>query len=81
MRKLSKIIKDSFGGAQPNISQNYIRAIEIPLPPLDIQTKTIAYLDALQVKEDALKKAQEKKKEELLALKASLLESAFKGAL
>ncbi len=81
LKDRNKIIKDSFGGAQPNISQNYIRAMEIPLPPLDIQTQTVAYLDALHVKADALKKAQQTKKEELLALKASLLESAFKGEL
>lgn len=58
-----------------------IEDFEIPLPPLDIQTQTVVYLDALHVKADALKKAQVSKKEELLALKASLLESAFKGEL
>lgn len=66
---------------QGNISGKDIMNMLIPLPPLDIQTQTVAYLDALHLKADALKKAQEKKKEALLALKASLLESAFKGAL
>lgn len=69
------------GGAQPNVNATNLKEILLPLPPLDIQTQTVAYLDALQLKAQALKKAQEKKKEELLALKASLLESAFKGAL
>lgn len=69
------------GAAQPQISIRNFKSLQIPLPPLDIQTQTVAYLDALQLKADALKKVQEKKKEELLALKASLLESAFKGAL
>lgn len=69
------------GAAQPQISIRNFKSLQIPLPPLDIQTQTVAYLDALHVKADALKKAQEKKKEALLALKASLLESAFKGEL
>ena len=69
------------GAAQPKLSQKKLFEIPIIIPPLDIQTQTVAYLDALHVKADALKKAQEKKKEALLALKASLLESAFKGEL
>lgn len=27
-------MKDSEGGTQPNISQNYVNNIQIPLPPL-----------------------------------------------
>lgn len=75
------IYEISKGAAQPAITITKLNELSIPLPPLDIQTQTVAYLDALHVKADALKKAQEKKKEALLALKASLLESAFKGEL
>lgn len=75
------ILNKANGAVTKTITKDSVRSIEIPLPPLDIQTQTVAYLDTLHVKADALKKAQEKKKEALLALKASLLESAFKGAL
>lgn len=34
------------GGAQPNISQQIIRALEIPLPPLPEQRRIVAELDA-----------------------------------
>lgn len=69
------------GVANRNLVLKDIKDILLPLPPLDIQTQTVAYLDALHVKVEALKKAQQTKKEELLALKASLLETAFKGEL
>ena len=45
--KRTQIIKDSFGGAQPNISQNYIRDFPIPLPPLPEQRRIVAKLDSL----------------------------------
>ncbi|MBN1839694.1 MAG: restriction endonuclease subunit S, partial [Campylobacterales bacterium] len=69
------------GAAQPKLSQKKLFEIPIIIPPLDIQTQTVAYLDALHVKVEALKKVQATKKAKLLALKASLLESAFKGEL
>ena len=75
------IIGQASTATLPIINQNGIKELPFIKVPLDIQTQTVAYLDALHVKVDALKKAQEKKKEELLALKASLLESAFKGEL
>jgi len=37
MSQTQKIVKLSGGGAQPNISQNIIRKIKIPLPSLEIQ--------------------------------------------
>lgn len=75
VKELSKTLN------QPNLSINDLKKFEIPLPPIDIQTQTVAYLDALHVKVEVLKKAQATKKAKLLALKASLLESAFKGEL
>lgn len=55
----SEIIKDSEGGAQPNISQNYVNNIQIPLPPLPIQKRIAEILDtanALRRKDEALLK-------------------------
>ncbi|MDD3598101.1 restriction endonuclease subunit S [Sulfuricurvum sp.] len=69
------------GGAQPNVNATNLKEITIPLPPLDIQTQTVAYLDSVRDKVEMLKKAQNDKKARLIALKASILDRAFKGAL
>ncbi|EJA8815496.1 restriction endonuclease subunit S, partial [Campylobacter coli] len=42
-----KIIKDSFGGAQPNINQTYIKNLQIPLPPIKEQEQIASHLDEL----------------------------------
>ena len=47
-----KIIEDSFGGAQPNISQAYVREIDIPTPPLTEQKRIVDKLDALLTRID-----------------------------
>jgi len=41
-----KIVSDAYGGAQPHISQGYIKELQIPLPPLEQQKKIAAILDA-----------------------------------
>ena len=64
-----KIIEDSAGGAQPNISQKYVQEIEIPLPPLSIQQKIAAILD----KADALRR----KDQELLKKYDDLAQAIF----
>ncbi len=76
-----KMIKDSFGGAQPNISQTYIKELEIPLPPLQTQQKVVSYLDEISNKMEKIKNLQKKKMQSLKALKASILDKAFKGEL
>ena len=63
------IIKDSVGGAQPNISQSYVRNIAIPLPPLPTQQRIAAILDEA----DALRKADA----QLLAKYDELLQASF----
>ncbi|PSF08260.1 hypothetical protein C7H09_08840 [Marinobacter fuscus] len=55
-----KIIEDSFGGAQPNISQAYVREIDIPTPPLTEQKRIVEKLDALLTRIDtAIENLQE----------------------
>ncbi|AXH30079.1 type I restriction endonuclease [Francisella opportunistica] len=75
------MLRDSFGGAQPNISQTYIKAIEVPTPPLQIQQQTVEYLDSIATKVDKIKQLNEQKLENLKALKASILDKAFRGEL
>ena len=40
-----KVLHDAYGGAQPHISQGYVKDINIPLPPLATQQKIAAILD------------------------------------
>ncbi|AJC84218.1 type I restriction/modification system, S subunit [Campylobacter peloridis LMG 23910] len=76
-----KIIKDSFGGAQPNISQTYIKNLQIPLPPLQEQEQIASYLDELSLNIKDLKQNYKAQIKNLQELKKSLLDKAFKGRL
>ncbi len=69
------------GGAIKNVSLTDIKETIIPLPPLPIQQKTVQYLDALSQKVAHLKQVQQEKTEQLKALKASILDRAFRGEL
>lgn len=40
-----KVLHDAYGGAQPHISQGYVKELKIPLPPLETQKKIAAILD------------------------------------
>jgi type I restriction enzyme, S subunit len=53
----SKVLDDAYGGAQPHISQGYVKNINIPLPPIGEQKQITAILDAadeLRQKDKAL---------------------------
>ncbi|WP_238119205.1 MULTISPECIES: restriction endonuclease subunit S [unclassified Xanthobacter] len=67
--KVPELIGQASGGAQPNISQEKIRKLRIPLPPLDEQKRIAAILD----KADALRR----KRRQALALLDSLTQSIF----
>ncbi len=40
-----KVLSDAYGGAQPHISQGYVKELEIPLPALATQQRIAAILD------------------------------------
>ncbi len=69
------------GSAQPSLNITKIKAIEIPVPPLDEQRRIVAYLDGLQVKVNAVRELQSASGEELSALMPSILDKAFKREL
>jgi type I restriction enzyme S subunit len=82
LRRMRPIfLENSFGGAQPNISQKILRATSIPVPPLDEQRRIVAELDALQAEVDKLKALQAETAAELDALLPSILDKAFRGEL
>ncbi|HEB8241835.1 TPA: restriction endonuclease subunit S [Campylobacter coli] len=76
-----KIIKDSFGGAQPNINQTYIKNLQIPLPPIKEQEQITSHLDELSSHVKNLKQNYQAQIKDLQELKNSLLDKAFKGNL
>lgn len=77
-----QIILDSFGGAQPNISKGYINNLEVPFPKTKaIQQKIVQKLDSIFEEIDGLVNDYKKKRENLEALKSSILDQAFKGKL
>lgn len=69
------------GSAQPTIPLRGIRAMPVPVPPLDEQCRLVTYLDGMQSKVDALKRLQAETAAELEALLPSILDKAFKGEL
>ena len=69
------------GGTQPNLNLSIIKSIELPLPPIQTQQKVVAYLDEISQKLEKIKQLQKEKMAHLKALKASILDSAFRGKL
>jgi len=76
------LFANSTGSAIPNLKGvKELKAIPLPLPPLDEQQRIVAYLDGLQAKVNALRELQSQSQEELDALLPSVLDGAFKGEL
>ena len=72
----------SSGAAIKNVaSVKILKQIQIPLPPLAEQSKIVAQLDAISERTQALTTATSAQLEKLKALKASLLDAAFRGQL
>jgi len=75
-------IKRLFHGAtQGGITQNDVKSIQVPLPPLPEQKQIVAYLDKIQEKVIALQKFQEETEKEVEELRESILNKAFRGKL
>ena len=69
------------GTAQPALSGERVKQMPIPLPSPNEQLRIVKYLDAVQIKIDALKQLQSETSAELDALLPSILDKAFKGEL
>ena len=66
---------------QAGINTETLKHIPIPLPPLPEQRHLVAYLDQVQARVTALKKAQESTDAELHRLEQAILDKAFRGEL
>lgn len=69
------------GVANRNLVIKDIKSISIPLPPLDEQKRIAEHLDLVSAKKKALKSKYEIQLQNFKDLKASILDSAFKGEL
>ena len=80
--KLFEQIKPNIRGAQYlATSDKDLKNCNIPNTPLKIQQKTVNYLDKISLHVKKLKEVQKEKMEHLKALKASILDQAFRGRL
>ncbi len=80
---LAKVMNNCSGARMPRLTTKFIKSNEayIPLPPLNIQQKIVTYLDKISKKIENLKEVQKEKMQSLVALKASILDRAFRGEL
>jgi len=67
--------------AQPVVSYKGMRNLLMPLPQLEEQERIVGHLDALSERTQVLETSTQEKISYLTALKASLLDTAFKGGL
>ncbi|UCN00925.1 restriction endonuclease subunit S [Sulfurimonas sp. SWIR-19] len=75
------IRENATGATIKNVSLKTMREYKVILPPLNIQQKTVAYLDKISQKIEKIKAVQKEKMQSLKALKASILDQAFRGKL
>lgn len=72
-----EIIHDSYGDAQPHISQQYVKDIDIPLPSLPEQERVVARIEELFSQLDAGVETLKKTKEQLAVYRRAVLKEAF----
>ena len=75
------LLKISFGGAQPNISQTVIRNLDIPRPPIAEQKQIAAIMNDRFSAIETAHQALQAQLEAIEALPAALLRQAFNGEL
>lgn len=79
--KKQYLVKQSIGGAQPNISQGILKNLEIPLPPLPEQKKIVEKIEELFSGLDSGVASLKKAKEQIRLYRQSVLSAAFSGRL
>lgn len=75
------LLKQSIGGAQPNISQTILKDLEIPLPPLTEQQEIVAKIEELLSELDQGKQQLETARQQLKVYRQAVLKWAFEGKL
>jgi len=76
-RSKDSLLLRRVGGAQPNVSQQIIRSLEVPIPPRQLQERFSAHVDA----SESLLTSREQAREHISQLFLILLDRAFSGSL
>jgi hypothetical protein len=71
------LLNQRFGGAQPNLSQDFIQSIKLPLPPIELQREFAQIVEEFEKK----RKEMQKTLESLKSLFKLLQKKAFTGEL
>lgn len=79
--KAALLFQGAGGATRQALTKVMISNLEIPLPLLDIQAKLVEQLETLGLKHRILKEHVNSKIADLVDLKSSILDSAFKGEL
>ena len=75
------LVKQSIGGAQPNISQGILKDLEIPLPPFAEQERIVAKIEELFSELDAGTVSLKTARQQLKIYRQAVLKWAFEGKL
>lgn len=79
--KIKENLKISAGSAQPNLSTEQIKSIQIPFPKIKEQNTIVKKLNELSIETKKLEKIYEQKLADLEELKKSILSKAFHAEL
>lgn len=75
------MVKQSIGGAQPNISQGILKNLEIPIPPLQEQKEIVLKIEELLSDLESGKQQLQIAQQQLKIYRQCLLKYAFEGRL
>jgi len=74
---INNLVKKCTGANYPAVSNNDIKCLEVPLPPIELQQKFAKIVE----KVEKLKNKQQKSKEKIDEIFTSLMQKAFRGEL
>ena len=77
----AELVAQASGSAQPNLSQQKIKALSIPLPPLKEQSEIIQKFDSLFENVNQIEQTYQQELNSYDELKQSILQEAFSGTL